>query len=172
MFQKAKTEDLRRVRDFYWNLIDEMKYENEKIGWKKGMYPTDEYLQDSILNGELYLLTNESGLCACVILNSACNEGYSDIPWRLGCPSDEVLIPHALAVSPAMQGRGIGTKLVHEIIRKAKSEGKKAVRLDILGTNEAAERLYIKCGFEFTAAKQLFYEDTGWTEYKMFELAL
>lgn len=75
MFQKAKPEDLRRVRDFYWNLIDEMKSENEKIGWKKGIYPTDEYLQDSILNGELYLLTNESGLCACVILNT-CNEGY------------------------------------------------------------------------------------------------
>ncbi len=30
----------------------------------------------------------------------------------------------------------------------------KAVRLDILGTNTAAERLYTRCGFRFVQAKQ------------------
>ena len=42
----------------------------------------------------------------------------------------------------------------------------KAVRLDILGTNTAAERLYTRCGFRFVQAKQMYYDDTGWTEYK------
>lgn len=45
----------------------------------------------------------------------------------------------------------------------------KAVRLDILGTNTAAERLYTRCGFRFVQAKQMYYDDTGWTEYKLFE---
>ena len=46
----------------------------------------------------------------------------------------------------------------------------KAVRLDILGTNTTAEKLYTGCDFRFVQAKTMFYEDTGWTEYKMYEL--
>lgn len=109
---------------------------------------------------------------ACVILNSAGNEGYRDVQWSIDCGENEVLIPHALAVAPSEQGQGIGTQLVNEIIRFARSEAKKAIRLDILGTNISAEKLYTKCGFFFIEAKQLFYEDTGLTEYKMYELKL
>lgn len=28
------------------------------------------------------------------------------------------------------------------------------------------------CGFQFVEAKQMFYENTRWTEYKMYELNL
>ena len=58
------------------------------------------------------------------------------------------------------------------ILQYAKESGKKAVRLDILGKNAAAERLYTKCGFQFVQAKTMFYEDTGWTEFKMYEFDL
>lgn len=34
---------------------------------------------------------------------------------------------------------------------------------------QAAERLYTCMGFRFVQAKDMFYEDTGWTEYKIFE---
>ena len=84
----------------------------------------------------------------------------------------EILIPHALAVIPMKQGSGIGTKVVEEIITYARLQHKKAVRLDILGTNQAAERLYTKCGFQLVQAKEMYYEDTGWTEYKIYELNL
>ena len=53
-----------------------------------------------------------------------------------------------------------------------KNGKEKKVRLDILGTNTAAERLYTGCGFRFVQAKDMFYEDTGWTEYKMYERVL
>lgn len=76
LFKKAQESDFRIIRDFYWNLIDEMEAENDKIGWKKGIYPTDSFLKQSLSNGELYLLTDGGNLCACVILNSAANEGY------------------------------------------------------------------------------------------------
>lgn len=172
LFKKAQESDFRIIRDFYWELIDEMEAENDKIGWKKGTYPTDSFLKQSLSNGELCLLTDGGNLCACVILNSAANEGYEGVPWSIECENKDVLIPHALAVSPKIQGQGIGAQLVNEIISAARSENKKAIRLDILGTNTAAERLYTKCGFRFVQAKPLFYEDTGWTKYKMYELNL
>ena len=54
----------------------------------------------------------------------------------------------------------------------AREEHKKAVRLDVLGACKSAERLYISCGFQFVEAKEMYYEDTGWTKFKMFELNL
>lgn len=171
-FEKANENDYASVKAFYWKLIDEMQSENDKIGWKKGIYPSDDYLVRSLAAGELYKLTEDDKMYACVILNSAGNEGYQGVQWSIDCEENEVLIPHALAVAPSEQGQGIGTRLVNEIIRFARSEAKKAIRLDILGTNISAEKLYTKCGFRFVEAKQLFYEDTGLTEYKMYELKL
>ena len=154
LFKKANLEDFHRIKQFYWDLIDEMSDQNDKIGWKKGIYPTDSFLQESLDRGELFVLEEGGGLCASVILNSACNEGYAGVTWSIECGENEILVPHALAVSPSRQGK------------------EKKVRLDILGTNTAAERLYTGCGFRFVQAKDMFYEDTGWTEYKMYERVL
>lgn len=95
-----------------------------------------------------------------------------------GSPGPEILLPtifwspHGLAVSPRVQNRGIGRRLVGHVLDEARAEGKKAVRLDILGTNRQAEALYRSAGFSFVAARKMYYPDTGWTEYKMFELNL
>lgn len=172
IFQQAKPEEFDIIKGFYWELIDQMSDQNDKIGWKKGIYPSDQLLQDSLNLGELYTLRHDGQICACVILNSSSNEGYAGVPWSIDCGGQEVLIPHVLAVAKFRQGNGIGTELVTHIINTAGASGKKAVRLDILGTNKAAERLYTRCGFKFVQAKSMFYEDTGWTEYKMFELNL
>lgn len=172
LFQKAKIDEFNLIKNFYWNLIDEMKDQNEQIGWKKGIYPTDDFLKSSLQKGELFTLKTDNQLVACVILNNSANEGYKGVPWSLECQETEVLIPHALAVAPRQQGQGIGKIVVEEILKYARTQEKKAVRLDILGTNITVEKLYTKCGFEFVQAKQMFYEDTGWTEYKLYELNL
>ena len=67
-------------------------------------------------------------------------------------------------------GKGIGKIVVENILNIARATHKKAVRLDVLGACKAAERLYTSSGFWFVEVKEMFYEDTGWTEYKMFEL--
>lgn len=172
IFQKAHSNDFERIKSFYWDLIDEMQDQNDVIGWKKGIYPTDEFLQESLLRGELFTLEEDGQLYACTVLNSESNEGYAGTPWSLNCRDDEVLIPHALGVRPAQQGKGVGQRVVEEILQYARVNGKKAVRLDILGQNAVAEKLYTKCGIQFVQAKTMFYEDTGWTEFKMYEFNL
>lgn len=169
MLQKASPADFSRIRAFYWDLIDEMQAEKDKIGWKKGIYPADDFLKESLAKGELYVFPMGKTIGASVILNSQSNAGYAGVPWSLSCPEDAVLIPHALAVSPKQQGKGIGEQVVKGIFAMAKAGKKKAVRLDILGTNTAAEKLYTKCGFRFVQEKTMYYADTGWAAYRMFE---
>ena len=171
-FQRAAEDEFGRIKTFYWDLIDDMADLNDRIGWKKGIYPTDEFLKNSLAKGVLYTLKENDDLYACVIVNSDYNEGYANTPWTLDCKPEEVLIPHALGVRPNLQGRGIGRRVVEEVFNLARTMNKKAVRLDILGTNIAAETLYTKCGFVFIEAKTMFYEDTGWTEYKLYEYNL
>lgn len=55
LFKKVNLEDFYRIRQFYWDPIDDMSDQNDKIGWKKGIYPTDSFLQE--------VLTEENFLC-------------------------------------------------------------------------------------------------------------
>ncbi len=174
-FQRANEQDFPVIQNFYWNVAESIHKNNvnsENLGWEKGIYPSDEFLLKSLANGELYTLTESGSLYACVVLNGEWNDGYNGCPWSVECAPEEVLVPHALAVAPALQGMGIGKAVVKNILEFAKAEKKKAVRLDVLGACKAAERLYTACGFQFIEAKNMFYEDTGWTEYKMFEFKL
>lgn len=75
-------------------------------------------------------------------------------------------------MNPDFQGKGYGRMVVEAIIETARAEQRKVIRLDVLGACAAAERLYRSCGFRFIEAKNMYYKDTGWTAYRLFELEL
>lgn len=170
--RKAETEEFDAVRNFYWNLIDELQSRENTVGWKKDIYPTTQFLRESIENGSLYVLDDESEIIASVVLNSQWNNGYDGLPWEIDCPRESVLVPHALGVKADAQNKGIGRKVVQDIIAIARNTNKRAIRLDILCGNIAAERLYSAMGFQYVQTKDMFYEDTGWTKFAMYELVL
>jgi ribosomal protein S18 acetylase RimI-like enzyme len=72
-------------------------------------------------------------------------------PAGNGTPSQVVADLLALAVLPAFQRRGIGSKLLHHVIevaeRVAPSSHISALRLTVAETNTSAQRLYARNGF-------------------------
>lgn len=170
--RKADSNEFYAVRDFYWNLIDDMEKQQNTVAWKKDVYPTEQFLEESILNGTMYVLYIDEEITACVVLNSLWNEGYDGLPWSIDCPREKVLVPHALGVRADAQNRGVGKCVVEDIIEIARASGRDTIRLDILSGNAAAERLYTKMGFKYVQEKDMFYEDTGWTKFIMYELVL
>ena len=170
LWKQEGPETFENIRDFYWQLIDDIADHSEEIGWKKGIYPSDEFLKDSLSKGELYTLRDERKIIGSVILNSAYNEGYEGLPWSKKWRDGEVLIPHALAVTPRLQHQGIGKLLMDHVLETVREKKKKGMRLDILGTNRPAEALYRGRGFRFVASRTMYYPDTGWADYWMFEL--
>lgn len=165
----AETADYSRVRDFYYDLTDAMADAEFKPGWEKDVYPTQEFLQTSIQNGELYIGEVDGAVAACMVVNHAYNEGYNSVRWSVDASDEELLVIHALGVHPAYSGRGYAKELVQTVIDTARAGGIKTIRLDVLEGNLPAEKAYTKMGFVYLDTLRMFYEDTGWTAFKVYE---
>ena len=62
--------------------------------------------------------------------------------------------------------------MVKKALDMARENGRAAVRLDVLEDNLPAKRLYEGMGFRYTGHVKLFYEDTGITDFLLYEFAI
>ena len=161
--------EFRLVREFYDSIIDAMEDAPYHPAWKKGVYPSNEELAAAIRKEQLYLLTLDWSTLGAMIVNQQHNEGYRQIVWPSGADPDEALVIHALGVHPAYQRHGCGKSMVEWVINHARLNGYKVVRLDVLKGNLPAERLYESLGFQKAADIPMYYPDTGWTNFLLYE---
>lgn len=164
--------DCPAVRDFYYALTDEMADAPYRPGWERDVYPAQAFLKSSIRQRELYLGYLDGALAACMVANQAYNEGYRSVAWGVEAADDELLVIHALGVRRTCSGRGLAKAMARRVLQMARAQGLKTVRLDVLGGNLPAERAYTAVGFRHVDTLRMFYEDTGWTDYKAFEYLL
>ncbi len=74
--------------------------------------------------------------------------GYVRVAPQYPLPSSShVLEVKGLAVSPAVQRRGVGRRLVLAAARMGRSRGARRLTLHVLEPNSAARQLYGRCGF-------------------------
>ena len=170
IFRKAEKEDFYKIRSLYWTLIDQEQDDPSFPHWKKGIHPSDEMIQDSIDTRQLYVLSDDEKIAACVIANDEKVDGYAGAPWQID--SDEVIVLHVLAVHPDHRGKGLARRLVENVIEQERIAGKKALRLDVIENNTTAERLYQKLGFQYIQTKTLYYDVVGEMTFKLYELVL
>lgn len=71
--------------------------------------------------------------------------GWCDVVTREGYPENIGFI--GVGLLPEYRGRGIGTELMLETMKKAKQAGFNEIRLDCRATNKTALHLYKKLGF-------------------------
>lgn len=170
--RKANKNEFEKVRDFYHTLIDMMETAEYRPGWEKGVYPTDKYLKEAILKKELFVGICDDMIVASMVVNHNCNEGYAKVKWPTVLNTDDVMVIHALGVLLTYGGKGFAKQMVKHALGYAEQNGQKAVRLDVLGGNLPAEKLYTGLGFKYIDTIQMYYEDTGWTDYKLYEYML
>lgn len=66
-------------------------------------------------------------------------------------PLEKVIYLTGMAVTPEMQCNGIGTRLIHEAVRRVRSWPADAIRLDAFDNPAGAGEFYAKCGFREVA---------------------
>ena len=59
--------------------------------------------------------------------------------------------------------------MVQYAIDYAREHQQKAIRLDVLKGNLRAEKLYSGMGFRLLHTLPMVYEDTGWTDFQLYE---
>ncbi len=65
----------------------------------------------------------------------------------------------AIAVDPPYQGRGIGSKLMEEIMQRFQLKGARIARLEVRKSNVMAQNFYRKLGFAERFEVPFYYED-------------
>ena len=168
----ARMTDFSSVRAFYDQLIDDMVKLPYHPMWEKDGHPADSYLRAAAEAGELWLAEADGAVVAAMVVNSAANEGYAQVPWKVSAAPEEVVIVHAFGVATAHQGRGLGSAMMHEVMAAARNAGKKAIRLDLIDFNRPTEKMYLRLGFTRCAELKLYYKEVGWQLFHMFEYAL
>lgn len=168
----ARTDETERVIGFYYALIDAMQHSPFNPAWKKDIYPTREDLAAAIEAGTLYLGEQGGEIAAAMILNDAYNEGYDAAAWAVDAKPEDIRVIHLLGVSSRFAGQGLAKEMARFAAETARAAGASVIRLDVLEGNLPAEKAYIAVGFSYRGTLQLFYEDTGWTNFRLFELVL
>ena len=157
---------------FYDTVTDQLQGAEYSPGWIKRVYPTEDYLRESLRQKELFVARIHSEIVGVMVLNHETAAGYDLVEWQVQAEAKKVTILHAFAVADQYQRRGFGRQMVQAALDLARAAGQEAVRLDVLADNLPPQKLYAKMGFAYRGTQTLFYEDTGLTDYKLYEYAL
>lgn len=168
----ANIEDYDNIKDFYDSLIDSMANSEFNPGWIKDIYPDQKYLIKSIENNELYVGELDGQIVTCMVVNHEYSEDYNNVKWSIEATDEEIFIIHTLGVHPAFTGQGIAKQMVEKVIEVAHSKEIKTIRLDVREGNIPAEKVYVKMGFKYLDTIKIFYENSGWTNFKIYELII
>ena len=169
---RAASADHHRIYAFYNSLIDGLEGLTYSPAWKKDIYPTSEDLKNAIEQGWLYYGVINNRIAAAMVLNHLQNDAYKNPDWKTIAADEEVMVIHLLGVHKDFTRQGTGLAMVRYAVSLAKETGMKTLRLDVLKGNLPAEKLYEKAGFVYITTIPMFYEDTGWEEFSLYEYPL
>jgi ribosomal protein S18 acetylase RimI-like enzyme len=168
----VQAHDIETVKKLYINVIENTPKIDKTARWVYGKHPTDEGLRSYIENGEMFLLTDRDTVAGMVAIVMHQGTDYEDIPWAEKLENDQVATLHLLAVCPDYRGRALGNTILELAGELAKQQGKKALRLDVLESNLPAQRMYEKAGYEYRGKQRWYAENTGWTNFLLYEKSL
>jgi [ribosomal protein S18]-alanine N-acetyltransferase len=66
-----------------------------------------------------------------------------------------------VAVAPSSQGRGLGARLLTELLEEAARRGQRVVSLEVRAGNVIAQRLYERHGFGRSGVRRRYYQPEG-----------
>ena len=172
MIREADPADFDHVMAFYYDLIDSMQDAEYRPKWEKDVYPARQFIKDSIAHNALVIAVIDGAIVGAMVVDQNCAESYDQAAWGIDADRDQVAVIHALGIAARWQGRGLAKKMVAYAIDGGRKKGLKAIRLDALPTNIPAHKLYLSMGFAYIGTIQIYYEDTGLTDFFLFEFVL
>ena len=157
---------LDELDEFYGDVIDYLESTFNYPFWSHN-YINKSSIKRAIERGEQYCCLDNDKVVGAFILNEDPQGSYEKGNWSEDLASGEFEVIHTFAVAINAGHKGIGSFMVSSIIDKAKRDGYKAFRLDVVPRNTPASSLYIKHGFKSAGSVDL---DRGYDEIPIFDL--
>lgn len=110
-------------------------------------YPGRDFLCEAITDGNLYVFIVDGDVVGSVVLDEWQTPEWEAIIWL--STESPVLVIHALAIDPRLQGRGYGSALLRVCEQLAIENGYGIFRLDVFEGNPAARGLYERHGYRY-----------------------
>ena len=171
-FQVARPQQYDQVIALYAAVIEQLACDGIRIWWDLDTYPSRAYFARALEREQLYVAMDEGNIVGAVVLDQSARPEYAEVVWQCDVPTDEQMIMHVLAVSPAARGRGVARFILEQMKQLCRESGRKAIRLDALLCNTPACALYRRAGFTPVARQNIHIPDVGDEAFEMFEYVI
>ena len=138
--------------------------------WIFGTYPSEQSVRRMMESRSQYLCIKDSAIIGAFALSEEPQGDYQSAPWKHPLPIGSYLVLHALAVDPSLQRTGLGSKVLQFAIQRAKEEGYRALRADIVPDNLPARKLFEKNGFVYAGDADLKLKITDIPAFSLYEM--
>ena len=165
--RKALETDIVSTGAFYDRVVSWLDNHVNYPKWTYGVYPSEQSAREMTKTGLQYVCEDEDRIIGAFVLNTDPQGDYQKGKWTQELDDGEYMVIHAFALDPDYQGKGYGSEVIRFCINKAKDEGFKAIRLDIVPENIPARKLYEKNSFTYVGDADL---DRGIEEIPIFSL--
>jgi ribosomal protein S18 acetylase RimI-like enzyme len=135
-FLLANLEDVPKIVNIYRNLVG-----TPGCTWDSE-YPSKKSAESDIADKSLFVLKENNKVIA------VASAGAFDELWHLDWKPKNPCELARIGVLPSLQGQGIGSLILQNIIQAIKEKGFDGIRMLVSKTNPAALALYDKNGFE------------------------
>ncbi len=142
MLIQAELKHLAGILYLYRLCVKDMN-ESGLFNWNTA-YPSGK-IQSDIEKGNFYIWLENEIIVSAVSLDKEQPEGYEEQDWQH--KDIPFLVVHRLAVLPGLQNKGIGEKVMKDVIRVAREKSCQVIRLDAFTGNPGAVKLYEKLGY-------------------------
>ena len=168
----ATYDDETGILDLYRDVIEKVNTTTVRLGWNIEEYPDKSFVHTAISRNEMVILRENERIIAAAVVNHTVIPGYDEIQWEVNAPKEKLATIHALAVVPDKQGDRVSYAFLADIEEFCRSNGDKAIHLDVIDTNIPAYKLYLRNGFKEIACTQMYYEVVGSRDFWMMEKIL
>ena len=131
-FRKATHNDLPALTALYDHVFTAEEAGLTRVGWKRGIYPTQQTLEEALARDDLFVGEAAGTLIGAAVFNKLQSDYYAPAPWQVNASADEVMVMHTFAIDPAFRRQGCGRAMLAFYERHARTQGCTVLRIDIL----------------------------------------
>lgn len=167
---KCNETDIARTAEFYSMVIDYLDSHINYPRWIKGVYPSEKSVREMTETECQYICVENGRIAGAFALSDKPQGNYQKGHWKQELPDGSYMVLHALAVDPDGMRKGLGSKIICFSAEKAREEGYKALRADIVPDNYPARKLFEKNGFEYAGDTDLELDIGSIPAFSLYEL--